>query len=525
MPVTVSYPGLYLEELPSNAHSIVEAPTSIAVFVGYSHPFKTDNSTFGQPVRISNFSDYERFFGGLYISSVLDCNLGHAVYQFFLNGGSDAYVVGLKASYQLSGGAPPQAIVPATQTLATTGGGIIFTAKEPTDSADTVLTINISNVRSSLPAGVPLDLADYTITYGTRVETYRGAQLGTADFTKINKASSLVTIAPSGGNYGTAYTGAVIPPVTLTTTLPATLVTTFSSLDFTSVFQADQPLDKVQIFNLVIVPGVADNGVLSAALAFAEHKQAFVIMDPPPNCGADINVAVPANDMNALFLTGVIPTSPNGALYFPYLKTSNPLNGNSMTLPPSGFVAGIFARIDTRRGVWKAPAGLEAIVNNTTGVVDSGRMTDPRQGVLNLTGINCLRTFSGIGTVVFGSRTLVSANVAFQDNKYVPVRRMTLFLEQTLLQNLKWVVFEPNDEPLWLAIRLTIENFMLSLFNQQALQGSKPSEAFQVKCDSSTTTPDDQANGIVNIVVAFAPLKPAEFVIIKIAHLAGQTQS
>src|SRR5262249_54040930 len=152
-----------------------------------------------------------------------------------------------------------------------------------------------------------------------------------------------------------------------------------------------------------------------------------------------------------------------------------PLNGNAMNLAPSGFVAGIFARIDTRRGVWKAPAGLEAIVNNTSGVVDSGRMTDPRQGVLNLTGVNCLRTFSGIGTVVFGSRTLVSANVAFQDNMYVPVRRMTLFIEQSLLMNLKWVVFEPNDEPLWIAIRMTIENFMLSLFNQGALQGSKPS--------------------------------------------------
>jgi phage tail sheath protein FI len=119
----------------------------------------------------------------------------------------------------------------------------------------------------------------------------------------------------------------------------------------------------------------------------------------------------------------------------------------------------------------------------------------------------------------------VSANVAFQSSKYVPVRRMTLFIEQTLLQNLKWVIFEPNDEPLWLAIRTTIENFMLSLFNQGALQGAKPSEAFQVKCDRSTTTADDQTNGIVNIVVAFAPLKPAEFVIIKIAHLAGQTQT
>jgi uncharacterized protein len=149
-------------------------------------------------------------------------------------------------------------------------------------------------------------------------------------------------------------------------------------------------------------------------------------------------------------------------------------------------------------------------------------MNDPQQGVLNLDSINCLRAFSSIGTVVWGSRTLVAANPAYQQNIYVPVRRMTLFIEQTLLANLRWVVFEPNDEPLWIAIRSSIESFLLSLFNQGALQGSTPSQAFQVTCDSTTTTPDDQALGIVNIVVAFAPLKPAEFVIIKIAQLAGQ---
>jgi uncharacterized protein len=268
------------------------------------------------------------------------------------------------------------------------------------------------------------------------------------------------------------------------------------------------------------VPGITDNSILSAALAFTERKQAFMIVDPPADAGAD---ASNPPDMTAVFLSGVIPLSQNGAIFFPYLKSTSSLNGEPMELPPGGFVAGVFARTDTRRGVWKAPAGLEALVNNTTGVVDRGRMTDQRQGVLNLAGVNCLRSFPGVGTVVFGSRTLVSGNVAFQQNKYIPVRRMTLFIEQTLLQNLKWVVFEPNDEPLWLAIRTTIENFMLSLFNQQALQGSKPSEAFLVKCDRTTTTPDDQQKGIVNIVVAFAPLKPAEFVIIKIAHLAGQT--
>jgi phage tail sheath protein FI len=188
-------------------------------------------------------------------------------------------------------------------------------------------------------------------------------------------------------------------------------------------------------------------------------------------------------------------------------------------------VAGIYARTDTNRGFWKAPAGLETTVLNTTGVVDAGRMTDLMQGKLNMLGIDCLRTFPGVGTVVFGARTLVSANTAFQQWKYVSVRRMALFLEQTLYRNLGWAVFEPNDEPLWVAIRVSIENFMLSLFNQGAFQGTKPSQAFQVKCDATTTTQQDIDNGIVNIIVAFAPLKPAEFVIIKIAQLAGQAQS
>jgi phage tail sheath protein FI len=209
------------------------------------------------------------------------------------------------------------------------------------------------------------------------------------------------------------------------------------------------------------------------------------------------------------------------------LQSLDPLTGNAIELPPSGYVAGIYAKTDNNVGVWKAPAGYETTLLNTTGVVERGRMTDPRQGVLNLMAINCLRDFPGVGTVVFGARTLVGAttNTAQQQNRYVPVRRMTLFIEQTLKANLTWVIFRPNDEPLWVAIRASIEDFLLGLFRQGALQGTKPSEAFQVKCDSTTTTPADQANGIVNIVVAFAPLRPAEFVVIQIAQLAGQAQT
>jgi len=152
-------------------------------------------------------------------------------------------------------------------------------------------------------------------------------------------------------------------------------------------------------------------------------------------------------------------------------------------------------------------------------------MTDMRQGTLNPIGVNCLRDFPGIGTVVFGARTLVAENRSFQQWWYVPVRRMALFIEQSLYNNLGWVIFEPNDEPLWAAIRTTIDKFMLSLFRQGAFQGATPTQAFRVTCDSTTTTQTDIDLGIVNILVAFAPLKPAEFVVIKIAQLAGQTQT
>jgi phage tail sheath protein FI len=225
-----------------------------------------------------------------------------------------------------------------------------------------------------------------------------------------------------------------------------------------------------------------------------------------------------------------IPLSINAALYYPYLLSPNPLStqsGATMRLPPSGFVAGIYAATDQSRGVWKAPAGLATVITNAQNVVPEGVMTDGQAGVLNQNAINAIRVFPGQGVVVFGARTTLGAvyDTAYQQWRYVPVRRMALFIEQTLYANLGWVIFEPNDTPLWNAIKNSIERFMLSLFRQGAFQGSTPSEAFLVKCDSSTTTQDDINNGVVNILVGFAPLKPAEFVVIQITQLAGQASS
>ncbi len=527
MPVTPSYPGLYIEELPLSAHSISAAPTSITVIVGFTHPIKTKN--FKEAVHLFSFTEYEREFGGMFRSGFIEPHVPLAVNQFFLNGGSDLYVVGLDTTIIKGGNSP--SYKDATELKSTLspnppGNSIVIRPLEPVDAVD--MTITFNNVSATF------DTFDLAITYGRRVETFRGLTLGANQtLWKVNGASSLITLEDGAAkkdktaNFGTAFGGKPLPVVFHNTL--AGYTTTFDASKFTDVFKEGTSLDKVPIFNILLTPGIFDNTVNSAALAFAERKRAFVILDAPVDSATDGN-SPPATPITTPALLDTVPLSENGALYFPYLQSADPLSGQPIEVAPSGYVAGIYARTDARRGVWKAPAGIEATLHNTIGVVPRGLMTNEQQGVLygviaQTTPINCLRSFPGAGTVVFGARTLVGSNNAYNQSKYVPVRRMTLFIEQTLLANLRWVVFEPNDEPLWISIRTSIENFMLSLFNQGALQGSKPSEAFQVKCDHTTTTQQDIDNGIVNIIVAFAPLKPAEFVIIKIAQLAGQSQT
>lgn len=517
MAITPTYPGIYIVELPSNSHPITAAPTSVTVFVGYTHPFKTNPANWNKAVEIFSFTDYEREFGGLYTSGVIESHVAYAVSQFFLNGGADAYVVALQPSYYDASGNSQGVITAASVQV----GPVAFIALEPIDLIP--LTVTVNNVQSVLQ---PNDTADVLVSYGSRGETYRKVNLGGLNnpnfiVNRINGISGLITVAtPPNQSFVAVGQAALQNPPGVQSNWTA-----FSELDFANVFEQDSSLDKVPIFNLLLTPGVADNGIWSEALAFCERKLAFVILDPPVQDSADgyglANLPLIGDDIQG----STVPKSTNGAMYFPYLQSGDPLTGNVLDLPPSGSVAGMFATTDNNRGVWKAPAGLQTTILNTIGVVDTGRMTDARQGTLNPLGVNCLRDFPGIGTVIFGSRTLVTENPAFEEWRYVSVRRMALFLEQTLRNNLTWVVFEPNDDPLWVAIRTSIESFMLSLFHQGAFQGDTPSQAFQVLCDSTTTTQQDIDNGIVNIVVAFAPLKPAEFVIIKIAQLAGQSQS
>ncbi len=595
MPVNPTYPGLYIEELPSSTHTITAAPTSVTVFIGYPHPLKTPTVNFRKPIELFSFTDYETNFGGFFQSDVFaydqsqGCfgDLANAVNQFFLNGGGIAWVVGLPPSLQPNktlGNLTAIPITGATLTL----GPVTFMATEITD-ANHQMQVTFSNpttVQSSVPASSsvsqPTDtLVDVLITYGPTLaaiqanitvqsitESYRQVSLFTQyinnNLNQLNPnylfyklgASSLVTVSPPPSNVlypplppmgMTLFpmslplpSGLLLsPPIVLpgVPPVPANAPTAappeggliFNTGDFTAVLQADTALDKLSIFNLMVIPGVSDFAVLEAAVGFCERKLAFLIMDPPINASADgtvpPNSTLIQDDFNGVGDTPISNSSPNSALYFPYLQSSDPQSGQTIYIPPSATVAGIFASTDTSRGVWKAPAGLATTLTNIIDVVPSGQMTDSRQGVLNQLGINCIRKFPSIPPVVWGARTSVAFNTAFAQWKYVPVRRMALFLEQTLYLNLGWVVFEPNAEPLWTAIVTSIQAFMLGLYRQGAFQGTTPSQAFQVKCDSSTTTQTDIDNGVVNIVVAFAPLKPAEFVIIQIAQLAGQTQT
>jgi phage tail sheath protein FI len=186
-------------------------------------------------------------------------------------------------------------------------------------------------------------------------------------------------------------------------------------------------------------------------------------------------------------------------------------------------MAGIFARTDVNRGVWKAPAGInDGAISGSLAL--SVQLSDTDSGLLNPQGINCLRTFPVFGNVVWGSRTLKGADQYSDDYKYIPVRRLALFIEQSLLQGTQWAVFEPNAEPLWANLRLAVGGFMNGLYAQGAFAGSSAATAFFVRCDATTTSATDIELGRVNVQVGYAPLDPAEFVVITIQQITGQTQ-
>lgn len=283
-------------------------------------------------------------------------------------------------------------------------------------------------------------------------------------------------------------------------------------------------LDGVDLFNILCLPCVGRTSgantfpadqvstVLNAATSYCRSRRAFFIVDAP----SDVTSVTELTQWLAALET---PRDPNAALYFPRIVCPDPLDDlRPRSFGASGTIAGLFARIDAERGVWKAPAGVEATLRNVARL--EYELTDAENGELNPLGINALRTFPS-GTVCWGARTLAGSDQQASDWKYIPVRRLALFLEESIDRGTEWAAPEPNDERLWAQIRLHVGAFMQDLFRRGAFQGATQDQAYFVKCDTETTSQTDIDNGVVNIVVGFAPLKPAEFVIVRIQQLIG----
>jgi len=509
MPVTTSYPGVYIEEVPSGVRTIAGVSTSVAAFVGRALRGPVD-----EPVVLGSLDDFERWFGGLWIDSLL----GYAVRGFFLNGGSEAIVVRVK-----DGGTPGTATIK--------HGDLELEAGSPGVWGDK-LRLRIEHL--------PDDATLYVLRLRDTGTGFEERFIVSTDPTsprlldKLLKRSALVRLTKMPSGLPGAHAD-VVPPVDPFRDDPSLPANRFvqatggangaepGETELTAGVEALRKLEG-QIFNLLNVPPVsldtpALDGTLTVALALCVEKRALLLLDAP---AAWKSVTDAETGMRNFPLSG--DDAKNAAIYFPWLRVPDPLqDGRLLAFPPAGTIAGVMARTDTQRGVWKAPAGQDASLNGVPELTVP--LTNLENGRLNPLGLNCLRAFPVIGRVVWGARTLRGADRLASEWKYVPVRRLALFLEESLYQGTQWVVFEPNDEPLWAQIRLNVGAFLQGLFRQGAFQGRSPREAYFVKCDKDTTTQADINLGIVNIVVGFAPLKPAEFVILRIQQMAGQIET
>lgn len=524
MPVNLSYPGVYVQEIASGVRTVAGVPTSIAAFVG-----RASRGPVNAPVSCFNFGEFTRRFGGLWSSGPVS----YAVDDFYANGGGQCEIVRLfKPLADDDDGIAVLAI-----------GALELRASSP-GSWGNKLKGTATHPSATDPDGAAAAAAKYGLTVNDlfdlriedtatgAVETYRNLTVaatgGERRFDRVlAEQSSLVQCqlnndgTPKLGNRpahdaaGTGQDGndgAALDPAAYK-----------GDYDKKTGIYA---LRKADLFNLLCIPpdtrdGTLDKSVNEAAAKFCKDERALLIIDPPARWDqnpAEAAALVKNEQLDPTKAVLSLTYADHAALFFPRLLKRDPLRGGQMDVfPPCGAVAGVIARTDVNRGVWKAPAGIAGTISGSDGL--TVRLSDEENGLLNPIAVNCLRSFPNVGRVVWGSRTLKGSDQLSDDYKYLPVRRLALFIEESLYRGTQWVVFEGNDEPLWAQIRLSVGAFMQRLFRQGAFQGTSPRQAYFVKCDGETTTQDDRNRGIVNIVVGFAPLLPAEFVVISIQQI------
>jgi uncharacterized protein len=507
-------PGVYIEDAAGADRVVVGVETSIAAFLGRARRGPSD-----RPVRVRRFAEFEQVFGGLWEASTL----GYAVQQFFLNGGADAFILRLHNG----AAAATSTLIAGFDLVAASEGDwgerlrvrVDYETRDPTDSR----LFNLS-VR---------DMATGWIEQFPNVSTQSDDPRFVANV--LERQSHLIRV--SGSVDGRPPPNASPPPGADPFDTPYSNGFNADGDDGGAIGAAHvvDPqleasrrglwmLDQIDIFNLLCIPPFArENGdvprpVWDTAAAYCARRHAFLIVDPPQDWRAPADVVAGVDDL--------IARVDAAALYFPRIMAADPLDGlRQASFAPCGVIAGVMARTDAGRGVWKAPAGLDALMIGVTALSLGGApglLSDSQMGVLNSLGVDCLRKIPNGGHAVWGARTLAGADVLGSQWKYIPVRRLASHVEESLLRGTRWAVFEPNGEPLWAQIRLHVGAFMQGLFRQGAFAGARPQDGYFVKCSAETTTQADIDSGVVNILVGFAPLRPAEFVVIDIRQLAQQ---
>ena len=500
-------PGVYVEEVSSGSKPIEGVATAVAAFVGL-----LPGGPINKPMRISNWTQFSNIYtdpqhpeNGPFMEGSYTA---HAVYGYFQNGGSIAWIirVGSERGTPAAQAALPAATdkdVEALRVVALSGAG-------------DAVKVDISEE----PPQEGKDSSDQTykvvVTSGTESEEYDGVSMKKGrNFvaTKINAASKLIKIEE---------TGAALPDVRVAAgsyalSVPSVAIEKVKPGDFEGDVAKRRgmgsvsALDEVTMLVMPDIVGLNGDGaemrdLQGKMIAHAELMgDRMAILDTPDG--------LIAQDVLEWRMNTAGYDSKMAALYWPWIEVMDPLTGRPMRVPPSGHVAGVWARTDEERGVHKAPAN--EVVRGANGL--AFQITHAEQGELNRNGINCIRAFPGRGIRIWGARTLSSD----PEWRYVNVRRLFNFIAESIMLGTQWSVFEPNDQRLWGQLATNVGSFLSRVHRAGALSGASPTEAYFVKCDAETNPPEIVEAGQVVCEVGIAPVKPAEFVIFRLSQFTG----
>jgi len=515
-------PGVYVEEVDSGAKPIEGVGTAVAAFIGFA-----ESGPIGQPTLVSNWSQFSSTFGGFIPGGYL----AHSIYGYFNNGGGNCYVTRLPGEISTNGKANGHARPAVAAALPSRGGAALqtleFTALDAATGSGEI-TVEVRGADD----GAPDDQFTLVIKRGDIEETYSNVTLGRSRGARnavetINRESKLVKVAekeatgslaeraPAIGSYSLAQVDQAqlaVKSAALPAVKPSDIVGDASARTGIMGYEVADNVTMVCVPDLMAAyqAGIInDEGVRSVQTALMDHcanmHDRVAIIDCPPDLSPqqirDWRMNVAGYD------------SKYAALYYPWIQVSNPITGDSMLVPPSGHMAGLWARNDTERGVHKAPAN--EVVRGAIGL--GFQVSKIEQELLNPVGINCIRAFPGRGIRVWGARTL-SSDPAW---RYLNVRRLFNFIEKSIENGTQWVVFEPNDMDLWERVKRDVGSFLTRVWMDGALFGLTPAEAFYVKCDEELNPPAVRDVGQLIVEVGLSPVKPAEFVIFRLSQFSG----